>query len=71
MATDAQRRARDRWNAAHMATKYSRVVALIPADAMDTVRAAASSEGVSLSMLLQLALLDRLGLDAWPGHPAE
>jgi hypothetical protein len=64
--TDAQKRANKKWNDANISTRYDRLVTLPPAGSKALVQAAAQLEHMSVSAFIQLALLDRMGLDAWP-----
>jgi hypothetical protein len=66
LMTEAHRKANKKWNDANIATRYDRLVTLPPAGCKALVLAAAKEEGLSVSSFIQLALLDRMGLDAWP-----
>lgn len=64
--TEAQKRATKKWNDAHMKERYDRVQLVLPAGQKATLEAAAQEAGESVNMFTQKALLQRMGLDAWP-----
>lgn len=64
--TEAQKRATKKWNDAHMKERYDRVQLVLPAGQKATLEAAAQEAGESVNMYTQKALLQRMGLEAWP-----
>lgn len=64
--TEAQKRATKKWNDAHMKERYDRVQLVLPAGQKATLEAAAQEAGESVNMFTQKALLQRMGLEAWP-----
>ena len=49
-----------------MKERYDRVQLVLPAGQKATLEAAAREAGESVNMYTQKALLQRMGLDAWP-----
>ena len=64
--SEAKKRANKKWNDAHMKERYDRVQLVLPAGQKATLEAAAQEAGESVNMFTQKALLQRMGLDAWP-----
>lgn len=64
--SEAKKRANKKWNDAHMKERYDRVQLVLPAGQKATLEAAAQEAGESVNMYTQKALLQRMGLEAWP-----
>lgn len=64
--SEAKKRANKKWNDAHMKERYDRVQLVLPAGQKATLEAAAREAGESVNMYTQKALLQRMGLEAWP-----
>lgn len=64
--SEAKKRANKKWNDAHMKERYDRVQLVLPAGQKATLEAAAQEAGESVNMFTQKALLQRMGLEAWP-----
>lgn len=64
--SEAKKRANKKWNDAHMKERYDRVQLVLPAGQKATLEAAAQEAGESVNMFTQKALLQRMGLNAWP-----